>query len=293
MAHHRRDEWSDVWASFAPMGVATGFAIHHTASIPAMRTFDPLYLRRIEHGELAAGYNALAYHTMGMLDGDTAEARPYGAMGAATGGHNGTTIALCAVGYFHGPHHDQPTEQLIDAFAREIHACRELGFATPDSIVRPHTWWTAGTQWATACCGEDFIPMVAEIERRSFNPTAPTRPLLEEDHVLLVGRSQADPNTTYALHPVNGIIAAEFSCPAGQESWGIPPSAAPYANGAGTGRGEMPIRFVLPHVIDWLRAVQNYTLTPPAAPGPVGPGMSEALVRAIVTDVVDGATIRV
>ena len=173
MVAHLRPEWSDVLAYFAAMPVADGIAIHHTASVPAMRTFDPEYLRRIEHAEMANGYNALAYHSMFMLDGDSAEARPYGAMGAATGGHNGHTIAFCVPGYFHEPYFDQPTDALLRAMAEEIKVLKYLGFLTPNPLVRPHTWWTAGTQWATACCGSQLIPWVAAVETMSYDSWSP------------------------------------------------------------------------------------------------------------------------
>jgi hypothetical protein len=177
MANHRRSDWSDVEAYFARMGVADGAAIHHTASVPQGDGYDPAYLRRIEHGELAAGYNALAYHTMWFDDGDSAESRPYGSMGAATGGHNGHTIAHCAVGYFHPPYNHVPSDAMCIAIANEIRWTRENGFMTPDGPVLPHREWTQGTQWATACCGDEFIGKVAwidEMSRIGAGPPAPT-----------------------------------------------------------------------------------------------------------------------
>lgn len=188
MAKHRRTEWSDVDAYFGRMGVADGIAIHHTASVPAMQSFDPAYLRALEHGEMARGYNALAYHTMFMLDGDSAESRPYGAMGAATGGHNEHTIAFCVPGYFHEPYYDQSTPQLLRAMAEEIKALKYLGFLTPYPTVRPHTWWTAGTQWATACCGSELIPWVDDVEAMSYDNWSPgaAAPRPKEDVMYVV-----------------------------------------------------------------------------------------------------------
>lgn len=164
MTDHWRNEWSDVEAWFAPMGVATGLAVHHTATPYPPPSYDPEWLRNVEHAEIARGYNALAYHAVFFDDGTSAESRPYGAMGAATGGHNGETIALCYAGYFHPPYNQQPTQAAIDSMDREVRALIDYGFLTADAIIAPHTWWTAGTQWATACCGELLIPRVPEID---------------------------------------------------------------------------------------------------------------------------------
>lgn len=182
MVNHWRPEWSDVAAYFDRMGQADGIAIHHTAGMPTMDQFDPSYLRAIEHGEINRGYNALAYHTMFMMNGDSAEARPYGAMGAATGGHNDHTIAFCVPGYFHEPYYSQATPELLRAMAEEIKVLKYLGFLTQNPTVKPHTWWTAGTQWATACCGSELIPHVAEVEEMSYdNWSSTTSPVPEQE----------------------------------------------------------------------------------------------------------------
>lgn len=173
MANHRRAEWSDVNAWFSPMGQANGIAIHHTASIPRMDSFDPDYLRRIERAEMNNGYNALAYHSMFMADGDSAEARPYGAMGAATGGHNGHTIAFCVPGYFHPPYNDESTTALERAMASEIQVLVYLGFLSPDYVVMGHRDWTRGTQWATACPGDLLYPRVEVIDALSRGGVVP------------------------------------------------------------------------------------------------------------------------
>jgi hypothetical protein len=201
------------------MGVADGFAIHHTASAACPWNYDPAVLRMIERGEIASGYNALAYHTMGFIGGATAEARPYGAMGAATGGHNGHTIAMCAIGYFHPPFNHFPTEELINAFAREIKWCRDNGFATQGSIVMPHTWWTAGTQWATACCGENFIPMVAEIDRRSRLDT-PTQAVEEDGGDMWGVFSDLIDGRVEYCHGIGGLV--QFSVMGQPRAYGLP-----------------------------------------------------------------------
>jgi hypothetical protein len=182
--NHLRADWSDVDAWFARMGQATGGAVHHGASLPQMMVYDPALLRGLEHGEIARGYNALAYHTMWADDADSAEARPYGAMGAATGGHNETTIAFCAPGYFHPPHNHIPSDVMVRAMGAEFYWLRTnidprtgLTYMTWDAPILPHAEWTRGTQWATACCGETFIERVAEIDALSRSPlSSPRRP---------------------------------------------------------------------------------------------------------------------
>jgi hypothetical protein len=173
-----REAWSWVGISPTPFfGIPDGVAIHHTASAANPYSFDPAVLRMIEAGEMANGYASLAYHTMTHGDGALAESRPYWAQGAATGGHNGHTIAICFVGYFHPPYNHQPTEAALRAVAAEIWRLRAEGYITPNAIVRPHTSWTAGTQWATACAGSTLNPRVPDIESWSYAaPPAPAVP---------------------------------------------------------------------------------------------------------------------
>lgn len=170
-----REVWS--WVGISPIPfprTPNGLAIHHTASLPDLYRFDPDVLRRIEAGEIANGYSSLAYHTIVLGDGTLVESRPYWAYGAATGGHNDHTIAFVFIGYFHPPYDHVPTRAAIEACGREIAYLRAEGFVTSNAIVMPHTWWTAGTQWATACAGANLNPHVPEIEAISYGaPTAP------------------------------------------------------------------------------------------------------------------------
>jgi hypothetical protein len=224
MADHARGEWSDVYASFARMGVADGVAIHHTASLPQGGTYDPAYLRRVEHAELNVGYNALAYHTMWFDDGSSAESRPYGAMGAATGGHNGHTIAHCAMGYFHDPYNHWPSDQMCIRIADEIRWTREAGFLTPDAPVLPHTVWTYGTQWATACCGSEFIPKVAwidEMSRIGAGVPAPEPPKPDETGGEMWGVfwDLLDGRVEY-LHGIGNLV--QFSVQGVPRAYGLP-----------------------------------------------------------------------
>lgn len=139
--------------------------------------------------------------------------------------------------------------------------------------------------FATSCCGDALRQWIAD---GALPPAQKPQP--QERDVILVGQSNANPGVIYALHPVNGIIAAEFTCKVGEEVYGFPPSAGPYVSGEGAGNGiALPLRFVLPHVIDWLRAVQGYTLTPPAQPGtpPASGGLTSAVVRGVVREELD------
>jgi len=254
MPNHWRGEWSDVYASFYPMGVADGIAIHHTAGLPPMETFDPAGLRQIEHGEMSRGYNALAYHTMFMLNGDSAESRPYGAMGAATGGHNDHTIAFCLPGYFHEPYYNQPTPEVLRAMAEEIKALKYLGFLTQNPTVQAHTWWTAGTQWATACCGSELIPHVAEVEAMSYDnwsPAQPAPPAQAEEGGNMWGvvLKLVDGRVEY-LHGIGSIV--QFSVIGVPDSWlGLPLNEL---NFIGYKFGGFPVKEVDLKTVNALRA---------------------------------------
>jgi hypothetical protein len=219
--NHLRADWSDVDAWFARMGQATGGAVHHGASLPQMMVYDPALLRGLEHGEIARGYNALAYHTMWADDGDSAESRPYGAMGAATGGHNDHTIAFCAPGYFHPPHYHIPSDAMVRGMAAEFYWLRTnidphtgLTFMTWDAPIKPHAEWTAGTQWATACCGETFIARVAEIDELSRQPASAPTPVpspARRSTVFYVTRpGPAGPATPQVFRVEGGLILDEL-----------------------------------------------------------------------------------
>lgn len=251
MTDFARYDWTDVQAYFSRMGVATGGAVHHTASVPAGWAYDPAYLRSIEHGEMKLGYNALAYHQMGFLNGDTAEARPLGAMGAATGGHNGDTIAFCAIGYFHEPYYDQPTEQLILAAARFFYAARAFGFMTWEAPIKPHAEWTKGTQWATACCGSEFIPVVARIDELSRTPGVVAPPVSKkkagQQKMILIhnsdGTGPLEPNSLWFW--VNTETGWSKQVPAG------PNSVASRLVDTGTPWTSMPGQEIVKCVDEW------------------------------------------
>src|SRR5262245_52256371 len=181
---------------------------------------------------MSVGYNSLAYHTMVFADGSLAESRPYWAYGAATGGHNGHTIAFCYCGYFHPPYNHVPTDAAIRAVGEEIARLVEWGFLAPGYHVEPHTWWTAGTQWATACCGELLIPRVPEIDAISHHPEPappPVIPDLRRPRDMTVGYINigfTGPPKMAAYVLSGGYIEHEFTGDAG--AFGIPQSAWDY-----------------------------------------------------------------
>lgn len=233
------------------MGQANGIAIHHTASVPRMDSFDPDYLRRIEHAEINMGYNALAYHTMFMADGDSAESRPYGAMGAATGGHNDHTIAFCVPGYFHAPYNDESTSALERAMAREIQELVRLGFLSPNYVVMGHRDWTRGTQWATACPGDLLYPRVEVIDALSRGgavpapvvPSAPGGATTQEISNMYIVWGK----TIFGV-PVSALIAGgrkvlDLTGPPG--AYGIPQPALDWK--AQPGRDAVPLILLDPH----------------------------------------------
>jgi hypothetical protein len=168
---------------------------------------------------------------------------------------------------------------VTDAAAQAAYELTCIEPAGRDQIY-PHSAF-----FPTACCGD---PLREWIASGALPPTPSNIRVAQEEDVILVGRSQTDPNLVVAVHPVNGVLAVEFTCRVGEEVFGLPPSAVPYCNGTdGTGRGELPIRFVLPHVIDWLRLVQGLTLAPPVGGGGSGGGASVEDVRRIVRDEID------
>ena len=142
------------------MRQADGVAIHHTATPNAPQSFDAAWLSRVERAEMNQGYSSLAYHRMVFQDGSVAGSRDWGTAGAATGGHNAHTVAICAAGYFHPDVNDTPSEALLEAIADEIVWGTLNGYIAQGATILGHRDWTRGTQWATACPGDSLDPRV-------------------------------------------------------------------------------------------------------------------------------------
>ena len=142
------------------MKQADGVAIHHTATPNAPQSFDAAWLSRVERAEMNQGYSSLAYHRMVFQDGSVAGSRDWGTAGAATGGHNNHTVAICAAGYFHPDVNDTPSEALLEAIADEIVWGTLNGYIAQGATILGHRDWTRGTQWATACPGDSLDPRV-------------------------------------------------------------------------------------------------------------------------------------
>lgn len=199
----------------------------------------------IRRYHLSTGYRDIAYGWLVCQHGGVFEGLGWGP-NAANGSNelNRDYHSICWLG-------DQFTEPSAEALAA-ISGLLDSGPNARD-IVRGHR-----DVHQTACPGDALHAWVAA-GAVTVAPAVPTTTL--GDDVILVGRSQQEPQTVFALHPVNGVLAAEFRCGVGEEVYGVPPSAAGYCNGTdGSGRGELPIRFVHPHVIDWLRGVQGFVL---------------------------------
>lgn len=276
------EEWGGTRNGWGPMSLpAEALWVHHSVTTA---TNDPYQdfrtLNRIGAGN---GHGGISYSYVIHPDGTIGEGQGI-SRGAHTGGTgcgnsrwgwNPCSFGVCFVGnYMHEP--------LTEAAIRSFHHLRDHLIA--EGVLQPGEYPTGGHQQApgnaTACPGTNIMVALPELKKSS----TPTTPSTQEASVIFVGQSQANPGIIYALHPVNGIIAAEFSCKVGEEVYGIPPSAGPYISGEGTGNGlALPLRFVLPHVIDWLRAVQGYTLTPPNSGGGGGSGASKSDVQAIVS----------
>ena len=160
-AFYDKNTWSSVSArTGGNMRQADGVAIHHTATPNAPQSFDAAWLSRVERAEMNQGYSALAYHRMVFQDGSVAGSRDWGTAGAATGGHNAHTVAICAAGYFHPDVNDTPSEALLEAIADEIVWGPLNGYIAQGATILGHRDWTRGTQWATACPGDSLDPRV-------------------------------------------------------------------------------------------------------------------------------------
>ena len=160
-AFYDKNTWSSVSArTGGNMRQADGVAIHHTATPNAPQSFDAAWLSRVERAEMNQGYSSLAYHRMVFQDGSVAGSRDWGTAGAATGGHNAHTVAICAAGYFHPDVNDTPSEALLTAIADEIVWGTLNGYIAQGATILGHRDWTRGTQWATACPGDSLDPRV-------------------------------------------------------------------------------------------------------------------------------------
>ena len=160
-AFYDKNTWSSVSArTGGNMKQANGVAIHHTATHNAPQSFDAAWLSRGERAEMNQGYSSLAYHRMVFQDGSVAGSRDWGTAGAATGGHNNHTVAICAAGYFHPDVNDTPSEALLEAIADEIVWGTLNGYIAQGATILGHRDWTRGTQWATACPGDSLDPRV-------------------------------------------------------------------------------------------------------------------------------------
>lgn len=156
MAYYPRNAWGGRTPTGGPLGRQSLIAIHHTASQGAPAGFVPARWKALEAGEVARGYSSLAYHYGVTHDGSQVEIRGYGQKGAATGGWNDRSYALVYDGYFHPPFNDQPTDAAIEALADLIVLGVYLGFVAPDFQCQPHGVLTAGTQYASACPGDNL-----------------------------------------------------------------------------------------------------------------------------------------
>jgi len=160
MAFYPRSAWGGRNPSAGPLGRVGLIAIHHTAASNAPAAFDANRWKALEAGEVSRGYASLAYHFGVNHGGDQIEIRGWGQKGAATGGHNSDSVAIVYDGYFHPPFNDEPTEAAINAIADLIVVGVFLGWVDPGFVVQPHGVLTAGTQWSSACPGDNLRPRV-------------------------------------------------------------------------------------------------------------------------------------
>lgn len=281
-----RDAWGGTANGWPGMTLpAVHVWVHHSVTTP---TDDALAdFRTLDGIGRSRGHGGISYSYVIHPDGTVGEGQGL-ARGAHTGGNgcgsspwgwNPCAFGVCFVGNYE---EQEPTVQAIEAFRWLYAHLVAEGVLQPGAPIDGHR---SAPGNATACPGRSLVDALPALRE----PYRPASPLQEASTVILVGQSQAQPGVIYALHPANGVIVAEFTCRVGEEVYGVPPSAGPYISGEGTGNGvALPLRFVLPHVIDWLRTVQGYTLTPPAQPGTApggGPTLGE--LRKVVRDELD------
>lgn len=156
-----RGAWGGVTPTSGHLGQVDTVIIHHTASPGNPQSLDAARARNIERSEMANGYSSLAYHFL-VQGADVLEARGWGRAGAATGGYgwNSRSIAICIDGYFHPPHNEQPSEAALEAAADTIVVGVYLGFISPNFRCLTHGEASAGSQYATACPGDELRGLV-------------------------------------------------------------------------------------------------------------------------------------
>lgn len=150
-----RGVWGGRTPSSGKIGQVDTVIIHHTAVAGNPGAADFARARNIEAGEVNRGYSSLAYHFL-VQGNDVLEARGWGNKGAATGGYdwNSRSVAICLDGYYHPPHNEQPHESAILAAADTIVVGIYLGYINPNFRCLTHGEASAGSQYATACCGD-------------------------------------------------------------------------------------------------------------------------------------------
>lgn len=190
---HPRNEWGGRNPSGGSLSQVEWIVIHHTAAGNAPTDFNPDRWRNLENSEIARGYSSLAYN-FGVVNGPSGhivESRGW-TRGAATGGSgpngswNNSSIAIVIDGYFHEPYSDVPTAAALDAAADVIVNGVFLGFINPQFKCIPHSEASAGTQWATACPGDNLrglvnfpfgsIEAIAKYKLQNAGAVAPIQP---------------------------------------------------------------------------------------------------------------------
>ena len=114
------------------------------------------YLQQIAFGRSFAdiSYNFVLYQS-----GRVYEGRGWRAVGAHNDGVNTETLGLCAVGNYDN---DEPSKELLNAFATVIREGRAKGFLTARSYTKSHR-----DTDATACPGAKLHAKVGWIKRKA------------------------------------------------------------------------------------------------------------------------------
>jgi len=142
--------------------------LHHTASTGL---HGPAGMRALQANAIRGGYADLEYTFI--VDNPTPtiyESRGPGRNTAATYMHNERSSALCVMGNFQGP--DHPSQPLVDTLAQLVAFGHERGW-WPAQITGPHR---AASGNSTACCGDNLVAKIGEINQKATAGPAPSPP---------------------------------------------------------------------------------------------------------------------
>lgn len=255
-----RPQWGGINVRFDPLSVPVStLFLHHTVT-PWSQPLAPA-CRDLEAHALRLGHRAIDYSLVHTSYGGRAEGRGYFAVGGHTLNWNSRSLGLVALGDYR---YDAITDTLLNELAQSIRDGIALGAIAANYVLRPHS-----DVFATACPAR-LAASIDEIKRRAAaggddDVKGLFMKKAEAPHVwLLVGNEKSWVRNLDAL---NGLAFLGYA----------------HNNTVHT----LDAKFVDAIPI----ATSSPNVDGSVTGGGGGGGLSEAQVRAIVTDVVDGAKV--